>query len=145
MRFALTILLMAGLQASVVAQTSMSERNSAVSEIRGLTEKWYKAAMQKDSATLGKILAAGFSLNGDVSRSVWMDRTLNHIKTDTLQNVGKVSLRYYGGAVVSKGTVRWKAMYDGKDDLTGNYPFEDIWVKVDGQWRVLIRLSDRAN
>jgi hypothetical protein len=145
MKYGLSILLIVGLNAAAKAQYSKGEKDSAFSEIRRLTKMWYKAAKERDSVTLDKLLAPGFTHDGDVRRTVWMDRALHHIKTDTLQNIGEINLDYYGGAVVSKGKVRWKALYDGTYDLTGDYPFEDVWVKADGQWRILIRMSDRAN
>jgi hypothetical protein len=141
MKYVLSILFLIGLIAVSLAQYSRSEKDSAFNEVRGLTEKWYKAAKERDSVTIEKLLAPGFTLNGDVPRSVWMDRALHHIKMDTLRNVGSLHFEYYGGAVVSKGNMHWKAFYDGTYDLTGDYPFEDIWIKIDGQWKVLIRLS----
>jgi hypothetical protein len=145
MKYSLSILLVVGLASAANAQYSKGEKDSAFNEIRGLTEKWYKAAKERDSVTLDKLLAPGFTLDGDVRRSVWMDRALHHIKTDTLRNVGDIHFEYYRGAVVSKGNLRWKALYDGTYDLTGYYPFEDVWVRAEGQWRILIRMSDRAN
>jgi hypothetical protein len=144
MKYSLCMMLIVGLQAATLAQFSKGAKDSAFSEIRILTQKWYKASMQGDSATLDKLLAPGFTLNGNVSRAAWMERTLHHIKTDSLQNLGIMSLDYHDGTVVSKGSLHWKALYDGSYDLSGDYSFEDIWGKVDGQWKVLARQSDRA-
>ncbi len=145
MKYGLSILFVIGFSVVASAQYSKGEKDSAFNEIRGLTVKWYKAAKERDSVMLNKLLAPGFTLDGDVGRSVWMDRALHHIKTDTLLNVGNIQFEYYGGAVVSKGNLRWKAVYDGTYDLTGDYPFQDVWVREGGQWRILIRMSDRAS
>ena len=145
MRYSLSILFVIGLSVVSNAQYSKSEKDAAFNDIRGLTVKWYKATKERDSVTLDKLLAPGFTLDGEVRRSVWMDRALHHIKTDTLRNVGNIQFKYYGSVVVSKGSVRWKAIYDGKYDLTGDYPFEDVWVRAGGEWRILIRMSDRAS
>jgi Domain of unknown function (DUF4440) len=145
MQYSLSVFLVVGLATAANAQYSQGEKDSAFNEIRSLTEKWYKAAKERDSATLEKLLAPEFTLDGDVRRNVWLDRALHHINTDTLINVGPIFFEYYGGAVISKGNVRWKALYDGTYDLTGDYPFEDIWIRTGGQWRILIRMSDRAS
>ena len=145
MKYCLGIVLLIGLHATASAQFSKGAKDSASREIRTLTAQWYTAVTARDSATLEKLLASDFTLNGDITRGVWLDRVLHHIKTDTLQNVGNIQFEYYGGAVLSKGNVRWKALYDGTYDLTGDYPFEDVWVKAGGQWQILIRMSDRTS
>ena len=143
--FQFLAIVLIGLHATASAQYSKGARDSASREIRTLTAQWYTAAMARDSATLEKLLASDFTLNGDVTRGAWLERVLHHIKMDTLQDVGDIQFAYYGGAVLSKGNVRWKALYDGTYDLTGDYPFEDVWVKAGGQWHILIRMSDRTS
>ena len=145
MKYCLGIVVLIGLHATASAQFSKGLMDSASREIRTLTAQWYTAATARDSATLEKLLASDFTLNGDVTRGAWLERVLHHIKMDTLQDVGDIQFEYYGGAVVSKGNVRWKALYDGTYDLTGDYPFEDVWVKAGGQWHILIRMSDRTS
>jgi hypothetical protein len=141
MKYWLSMLFMAGLHTTAEAQFSKAAKDSASSEIRDLTAKWSKAVRMRDSATLEKILARDFTLNGGISRTMWMDRALHHIKTDTLELSDELTVDFYGKAAKSKGNLFWKASYDGSPVINGDYSFEDIWIKVDGQWKVLVRLS----
>ena len=141
MKYLLSMLFMAGLHTPAEAQFSMAAKDSASREIRDLTTEWSEAVLMRDSATLDRLLARDFTLNGGVTRSMWMDRALHHIKTDTLVLLGDLTVDFYGKAAKSKGNLFWKASYDGSPVINGDYSFEDIWIKIDGQWKVLMRLS----
>jgi len=54
-------------------------------------------------------LAFDFSLNGSVFRSVWMNNTLHHISTDTLEILGQLNVTFYGQAAKSEGLFFWIA------------------------------------
>jgi hypothetical protein len=141
MKYWLSMLFMAGLHTPTEAQFSKAAKDSASGEIRDLTAAWSKAVLMRDSATLEKILVRDFTLNGGISRTMWMDRALHHIKTDTLELSDDLTVDFYGKAAKSKGNLFWKASYDGSPVINGDYSFEDIWIKIDGQWKVLMRLS----
>lgn len=115
--------------------------DSAKLEIVQLTAEWDNAIIKRDSLTLEKILAPGYSLNGAVNRSNWIINTLHHFTTDTLSVLGQQNITYYGQAMKSEASFFWKANYDGKPRINGTYLVTDIWIKQDGHWQVLIRLS----
>jgi Domain of unknown function (DUF4440) len=123
------------------AQFSQGAKDSAQNEILQLTNEWNKAVVTRDSLTLDKILAPEYSLNGSVNRSVWMNNTLHHFTTDSLEVLGKLIIVFYGQVAKSEGRFFWKASYDGKPRINGEYSVTDIWTKSNGHWRVILRMS----
>jgi hypothetical protein len=128
----------------VKAQFSQGEKDSAKTEIVQLTSEWNKAIVNRDSLTLDKLLASDFSLNGSVIRSVWMNNTLHHIVTDTLEIIGQLDVTFYGQAAKSEGLFFWKASFDGKPGINGGYSINDIWIKRNNHWQILLRLSQQS-
>ena len=123
------------------AQFSQGAKDSAQNEILQLTNEWNKAIINRDSLTLDKILAAEYSLNGSVDRGVWINNTLHHFTTDSLAVLGKLNIVFYGQAAKSEGMFFWKASYDGKPRINGEYSVTDVWTKSNGRWRVILRMS----
>jgi hypothetical protein len=123
------------------AQYTQSAKDSAQSEITQLSNEWNNAIVNRDSLVLDKILGPEYSLNGSVSRTVWMNNTLHHIITDTLKIVSPLNIAFYGQAVKCEGTYFWKAAFDGKPRINAEYLVTDIWIKRNGQWQVILRLS----
>lgn len=130
-----------GVTRTAGAQFSQAAKDSASIEIRQLTSEWNKAIINRDSLTLDQLLAPGYSLNGSVIRSVWMNNTLHHIVTDTLEVLGQLDISFYGQAARSEGLFFWKASFDGRAVINAAYSVCDIWVKRNGHWQVLLRMS----
>jgi hypothetical protein len=126
------------------AQFTQRAKDSAKTEILQLTLEWNKAIVNRDSLTLDKILASDYTLNGSVIRSAWMNNTLHHIATDTLEVLGQLNVTFYGQAAKSEGLFFWKASFDGKPRINGEYSVTDIWVKHDNDWQVLLRMSQQS-
>lgn len=126
---------------TVNAQFSQGAKDSAKIEIKQLTSKWNKAIINRDSLTLDKLLAYDYSLNGSVLRDVWMNNTMHHIVTDTLDVLGQLTVTFYGQAAKREGSFFWKASFDGKPRINGEYAINDIWIKRNGHWQVLLRMS----
>jgi len=76
-----------------------------------------------------------------VTRGPWMNKTIHHFETDTLIMVGPLTITYYGQAAKTEGRFFWKATYDGKPKINGEYNVTDIWIKRDGRWQVMLRMS----
>lgn len=134
-------LLLVLINCSGKAQYSQGAKDSAQSEIIQLTNEWNNAIINRDSLLLDKILSPEYSLNGAVSRDVWMNNTLHHYDTDTLKNISPLVITFYGQAIKSEGTYFWKATYDGKPRINADYTVTDIWIKRNGHWRVILRMS----
>jgi hypothetical protein len=140
----LITLLLVGTNFIVSAQSyqfSQGAKDSAQMGIQFLTDAWNKAIAHRDSLTLDKILAPEYTLNGSVSRSVWMNNTLHHYTTDTIELISPLNITFYGEAVKSEEIIYWKADYDGKPAVDGEGLETDIWVKRNGHWQVLMRMS----
>ena len=123
------------------AQFSQGVKDSAQNEILKLTNDWNNAIVNRDSLSLDKILGPEYSLNGMVSREIWMNNTLHHFNTDTLKNISQTVITYYGNAVKCEGSYFWKASYDGKPRINSDFDVTDIWVKRNGHWQVILRMS----
>lgn len=137
-------LLFAGSSFIVSAQSyqfSQGAKDSAQIEIQNLTEAWNRAITHRDSLTLDKILAPEYTLNGSVNRSVWMNNTLHHFATDTIELISPQNITFYGEAARSEEIIYWKANYDGKPAVDSEGLETDIWIKRNGHWQVLMRMS----
>lgn len=123
------------------AQFSPGAIDSAKIEIRQLTAQWNKAIISRDSVALDKILDPDYSLNGSVARNIWMNNTLHHLATDTLVVLGQLNITFYGQAAKSEGSFFWKASFDGRPRINGEYAVTDIWIRRNDHWQVLLRMS----
>jgi hypothetical protein len=143
MKYAILLtLLCAGTITSVSAQLPQAAIDSARIAIRESTAVWNTAVIQRDSLTLENLLAPNYSLNGMVTRGAWMDNTLHHITTDTLELVGPLEITVYGPMAKSEGTLHWNAGFDANPKRNAEFAITDIWALQDGQWRVILRLSE---
>ena len=123
------------------AQPPRNAEDSAQIEILQMTSQWNDAIIHRDSLILDKVLAFDYSLNGSVNRVAWMNNTLHHFTTDTLKILDQLHITFYGQAAKSEGRFFWKAAFDGKPRINGAYDVSDIWIKRDGRWQVMLRMS----
>ena len=123
------------------AQPPRNAEDSAQIEILQMTSQWNDAIIHRDSLILDKVLAFDYSLNGSVNRAAWMNNTLHHFTTDTLKILDQLHITFYGQAAKSEGRFFWKAAFDGKPRINGAYDVSDIWIKRDGRWQVMLRMS----
>jgi hypothetical protein len=137
----LITLMFTGVNFKATAQTSKSDNDSTQIEILQLTTEWNKAIVNRDSLTLSKVLSPEFSLNGTIDRSVWLNNTLNHITTDTLAIVSQLNITIYDQVAKTEGVLYWKAEFDGKPIVNGEFLITDIWTKQSGHWQVMLRMS----
>ncbi|HYK46796.1 MAG TPA: hypothetical protein VEV83_16575 [Parafilimonas sp.] len=139
--------LFVGAHINVTAQFSQGAKDSARMEIQQLTNDWNEVIIHPDSVKLDKILAPEYSLNGLVNRGIWMANTLHHLTTDSLEILGALNITFYGQAAKSEGVLYWKAAYapgaihSGPSTINAEFLVTDIWIKRDGHWQVLIRMS----
>ena len=136
-----SVLLMLLFACSTQAQSPRNAEDSARTEILQMTSQWNDAIMRRDSLVLDKILASDYSLNGSVNRAAWMNNTLHHFMTDTLKMLDQLHITSYGQDVKSEGRFFWKAAFDGKPRINGSFDVTDIWIKRDGRWQVMLRMS----
>jgi hypothetical protein len=129
----------------VTSQVGHAQANTdevSKKEILQVNQEWNNAIIRRDSATLEKILAPEFTLNGDLPRSEWMNNTLHRLETSALKNVEEPTITIYGLSAVSTSTIYWKATFDGRP-IDNEFTVIDVWKKNNGKWQVLIRMSRR--
>ena len=143
----LTSVLSLGIKYAVTAQFSQGAKDSAQTEIQQLTNEWNEAIIHPDSLTLDKLLTPEYSLNGSTNRGLWMANTLHHLTTDSLEVLGTQNITFHGQAAKSESILYWKAAYaadaihSGPSKINAEFLVTDIWVKRNGHWQVLIRMS----
>lgn len=133
-------LLLISISLIATAQTSQGAKDSALAEIKQLTNEWNRAIIQHDFASLEKILAAEYTLNGTVSRSGWL-ANVKRYTTDSLHYVSDLNITFHGGAAKVQGILYWKRAWDARPVVSNHSLVTDIWIKRDGRWQVLIRMS----
>jgi hypothetical protein len=124
------------------AQIPSGEADAAIADIQKLTSDWNRAIIQRDSLSLERILATDYTLNGALMRSVWMENTMHKIVTDTLNILKPLQITVYDNAAKSEGTIFWKGTFNGAPIINGAFSICDIWIKRDGRWQVLLRMSE---
>lgn len=134
------IILIAGLTGSSSGQVLKDEEDSAKFEIKQLTRQWYEAIKKRDSASLEKILAADYTVNGSWPKAKWMDNILHHFTMDSFEIAAEPRMNYYDDAMVSEGVFYWKGSRDGKPFMNAEFNVTDIWLKRDGRWQVHMRM-----
>ncbi len=123
------------------AQPVQSAADSARLEIDQLTQVWNTAIVQRDSVMLENLLAPCYTLNGMVERKTWITNTLQHLATDTLEVLGKMSITVFDNSARSEGTIHWTVSFDARPRMNADFTITDIWTKQNGRWQVLLRMA----
>ena len=117
-------------------------------EILELAHEWMEAIGRRDAAMLDKIIADDFVLTGWSADGQLTDK--KSYLEDCLRpvNVENASYRYerlkfrtYGDTVIVNCTFSSRAIVGGKE-WGGDFLLTDVWVREDGQWRVVTRHSN---
>lgn len=132
--------LLVGIKLTINAQ-SKGEEDSAKTEIKQLTQEWNKAIINRDSATLVKVMSPDYTINGFFPLQPWMENTLHHYTTDSLEILGDQKITVYDGIASSEAYWYWKASRDGVPKVNTEYWVNDIWKKNNGHWQVFIRMT----
>ncbi len=117
------------------AQVLKTEADTAFYEVRQMTDKWYKAIRERDSATLEQILANEYTVDGTWPRSKWIDNIMHHFKMDSFEVAKEPKMDYFGDAVVSEGVLYWKGTRDGKPFMNAEFAVTDILVNKTDRWQ----------
>ena len=116
--------------------------------ISNLERQWAAAFQRKDVAALQKMMADGYSLVIAVEglplqvvpRNAWLEALADYSITET--SVDHIHVRMYGDVAVAVMLWRQTATLHG-EDRTAVFMLTDIWVDVDGEWRLAERHSSR--
>jgi uncharacterized protein YcfL len=106
---------------------------------------WMHAMMKKDQPALEQIVAPEFTVTGmkyidsaAVTRSVWMQNTLQDLKIDSVHFL-KIKLTTTNEVGIVKAQFFWSGIYD-ESRFADTTSFVDTWVKRNGDWRVVSRI-----
>lgn len=116
--------------------------------ISNLERQWAAAFQRKDVAALQKMMADGYSLVIAVEslplqvvpRNAWLEALADYSITEA--SVDHMHVRMYGDVAVAVMLWRQTATLHG-EDRTAVFMLTDIWVNVDGEWRLAERHSSR--
>lgn len=126
-----------------------SENNSnqklMSSDLDQLENDWMHAMMKKDKSFLDQIVAPEFTVTGmkyidsaAVTRSVWMQNTMQDIKIDSVHFL-KIKVITTDEVGIVKAQFYWSGTYD-ESQFADTTSFVDTWVKRNGDWRVISRI-----
>jgi len=133
-----TLTLLLGLPAGVFAQSDSATEK----EVRDALEKYRKALVDHDVATLKQIWADDYTfINGTGEILTKEQRLANQTSGATSLNSidlgGDMKVRVYGDvAAVSTSRVTLKGKYSGKA-VSGDYQSMTVWVKRPTGWQLV--------
>jgi uncharacterized protein (TIGR02246 family) len=121
-----------------------TDRSGDEQQIRKIEQDWVNAMVKRDGAFLQKLEADDYTLTGpdgkvltkqeDIKNTTEGDTIFDEIKIENLK------VRFYGDTAVVNGINTIKAhskSSDMEEDLSGPYSWTDVFVKQNGQWKVV--------
>ncbi len=108
-------------------------------KLRQMNEEWVKAFVERDAATLDRIMADDFfftyPLEGDDKEQFIGDLVSGDL-TAEFMNRDKVTVRVFGSTAVltCRDTARWS--YKGRE-ISGQYKTVHIYSERDGRWQLV--------
>lgn len=121
---------------------------SVEAQISSLERRWAAAFQRKDVTALQKMMADGYSLVIAVEglplqvvpRDAWLEALEDYSITEA--SVDHIYVRIYDCVAVAVMLWRQKATLHG-EDRSAVFMLTDIWVDVNGEWRLAERHSSR--
>ncbi len=130
--------------AQLPAYAATTDRTADEQQIRKIEQDWVNAMVKRDGAFLKKLEADDYTLTGpdgkvltkeeDIKNTTEGDTIFDDIKIENLE------VRFYGDTAVVNGMNMIKAHSksgDMEEDLSGPYSWTDVFVKQNGQWKVV--------
>ncbi|MFB3852237.1 MAG: SgcJ/EcaC family oxidoreductase [Vicinamibacterales bacterium] len=118
--------------------TGLSEA-AAEAEVKELGERWMKAMMDRDPATLEEIYADDYTFVDPTGKLMSREDDINDVRSGKLKfeshDQSNVRTRVYGDTAVVTGISNVKGTYEG-EDISGRYRWTDTYVRQNGEWRV---------
>ena len=134
-----TLTLLLGLPAGVFAQ---SDSATVEKEVRDALDKYRKALLDHDVATLKQIWADDYTFINGAGEILTKDQRLANqtsgaTSLDSINLGGDVKVRVYGDdAAISTSRVTIKGKYSGKE-ASGDYQSMTVWVKRPTGWQLV--------
>jgi uncharacterized protein (TIGR02246 family) len=129
-----------------VAAATPAQAENVEQTIRRLDSERSQAIVLGDTATLERIYADDYSSVGTSGAVRNKAQAIADNKSGSLkiesQSFDNVNVRVYGDAAVITGVVTQKGRDKGKD-ISGQSRFTRVYVKRNGQWRIVAGHSSR--
>ena len=114
--------------------------------IEGLEREWVAAIVMNDAATIDRLLASDFVGTSPTAHSYNKDAALADLKSGIYvvrsMDLDEVSANVYGDTAVAFTSQEEKSKY-GDKDTSGHYHYTNVWVRDNGQWRVVASHGSR--
>jgi ketosteroid isomerase-like protein len=119
----------------------MQSSSRATDEIIASERAWMEAWQLRDRETCERILADDFVLTSArgnlVDRQQWLEGAMEAFACEAFV-WDDILVRQYGDVAVVNARAHQKATVAGQD-WSGLFLITDVWVKRDGEWRVVSR------
>jgi ketosteroid isomerase-like protein len=116
--------------------------------ITDLERSWVAAIVNKDIATLDRILAPEFNGTSPNGFTYTKEMAIADIKAGRYvvdrMDLDEISVNVYGNTAVAFTGQREKSR-SGGEDFSGHYCYTDVWVKKNGRWQVVASHGSRID
>jgi ketosteroid isomerase-like protein len=130
--------------AAVPAPSITGNSESTEDVIANLEREWARAIVQKDAATIDRLLADDFG--GTTNSEVYSkEQAIADLTTGVheMLELDNINVRVFGDVAVATMGQTEKSRHDN-EDFSGRYLFTNVWVKTDGQWRAVASHGSRV-
>jgi ketosteroid isomerase-like protein len=123
------------------------DNNQAVEAIiTQLEQKWAAAIVNKDTAALERLLAKEFSGTTPAAHTYSREMAIGDIKSGlyvvSMMDLDEISVNVFGNTAVAFTSQNEISRY-GDEDFSGHYHYTDVWVKRNGEWKVVASHGSR--
>jgi ketosteroid isomerase-like protein len=123
--------------APAIVGTSGEEVEAQVAQ---LEREWVAAIVQKDAATLDRLLAEDFTGTSPSAHLYTKKMAIEDLTRATYvvdaMNMDEIAVKPYGDVAVAFASQQEKSRY-GSEDISGHYHYTNVWLKKDGRWQVV--------
>jgi ketosteroid isomerase-like protein len=114
--------------------------------IAQMEKDWTTAIVNKDFATLDRLLANDFNGTSPTAHTYPKTYAIDDLRSGRYvvakMDLDEISVNVYGDAAVAFTSQEEKSTYDGKD-ISGHYHYTDVWIKRNGRWQVVASHGSR--
>ena len=150
MRQTLTVLAAATLLVAVGCagepEATFAPTGETATTIERLEREWVDAIVKNDAAAIDRLLAPDFAGTSPTAHTYDRNMALADLKSGLYKvksmNLDEVSANVYGDTAVAFTSQQEESAY-GDTDTSGHYHYTNVWVRTDGQWRVVASHGSR--
>ena len=125
---------------------AVAPTGDTVATIDRLEHEWVDAIVKNDAATIDRLLAPDFAGTSPTAHSYDRNLALSDLKSGLYKvksmKLDEVSANVYGDTAVAFTSQQEESAY-GESDTSGHYHYTNVWVRKDGQWRVVASHGSR--